>query len=365
MSELKVRRFGVLTNGGDAPGLNAAVRAVCLSAEKKGMQAVGIRNGYSGLVSGEMEELSGKNLQEIFSSGGTVLGTSRYKPFKSPEKNPETGLYPAEAIVRNIEKWNLDAVVCMGGNGTNTTANLLRELGLNVIGLPKTIDNDIVLTDVTFGFQSAVEVASSSIDRLVTTAKSHGRIMLVEIMGHKTGWLALEAGLGGGADAVLIPEIPYDPSSLAAFLSRRADERGFAMVAVAEGAKDLEEARLGKKELKARRAKSGLSVCGRISAALSECGVPASHEIRSCSLGYLQRGGSPCAYDRVLASRLGMTAADFLEQGKFGVMAAVQNGEIVGVPLSDVAGKVKNVPRENELVKTALALGVSFGRNDL
>ena len=197
--ECKVKRFGILTSGGDAPGLNAAIRALCRAAKNQyNMEAVGIFNGYRGLINGDMKVLSENELSGLIAQGGTILGTSREKPFKNPVVNEATGLLPVEAIKENYKKWNLDALVCIGGNGTNTTASLLFQSGLNVIGLPKTIDNDIEGSDVTFGFYTALDVATDAIDRIHTTACSHGRVMIVEIMGHKAGWLGLYSGIAGG-----------------------------------------------------------------------------------------------------------------------------------------------------------------------
>ncbi|HBG65847.1 MAG TPA: 6-phosphofructokinase, partial [Treponema sp.] len=206
MASSKVKTFGILTSGGDAPGLNAAIRAVCRTAKiQYGMQAIGIRNGYRGLVQGDMFQLSPDNLVGLLTAGGTILGTARDKPFKNPRPDPASGLLPVEAIKENYKKWNLDALVCLGGNGTNTTASLLAQEGLNVIGLPKTIDNDIVKTDMTFGFHTALDVATDAIDRIHTTAHSHSRIMVIEVMGHKAGWLGLYSGIAGGGDVILIP----------------------------------------------------------------------------------------------------------------------------------------------------------------
>jgi 6-phosphofructokinase 1 len=358
--ESKVKRFGILTSGGDAPGLNAAIRALCRSAKTQyGMEPIGIFNGYRGLISGDMKELSQDFLSGLLTSGGTILRTSREKPFKNPVPDEKTGLLPVEAIKANYKKWNLDALVCIGGNGTNTTASLLSQSGLNVIGLPKTIDNDIAETDMTFGFYTALDVATDAIDRLHTTACSHGRVMIVEIMGHKAGWLGLYAGVAGGGDVILIPEIPYDIDSIVAKIKERESHgKNFSIIVVAEGAKSKEESLMDKKTFKKARAEMTTPISYRISGEISEkSGV----ESRVTVVGYLQRGGSPSPSDRALATQIGAAAADFLAEGNFGKLVAVQNGKTVGVPLEKVAGKVKSVPLDHPMIKTARELGISLG----
>ncbi len=355
-----VKRFGILTSGGDAPGLNAAIRAICMTAKRNyGMEAVAVKNGYHGLVHGDMELLDMDDTQGLLTLGGTILGTSREKPFKNPVPDPESGMLPVEAIRANYEKWNLDALVCLGGNGTNTTASKLAEVGLNVVGLPKTIDNDIVKTDVTFGFHTAVDVATDAIDRIHTTGRSHGRVMIVEVMGHKAGWLGLYSGISGGADVILIPEIPYNVESIAKKLSEREKEgKNYSVVVVAEGAKNPEESRMSKKEFKNARTAMQQSIGYRVSQELS---AMVGLESRVSVLGYLQRGGSPSPYDRLLATQFGAAAADFLARGDFGKLVAMRNGEIVAVPLKDIAGLVKNVPSDSPLIESARGLGICFG----
>ena len=357
----KVKTFGILTGGGDAPGLNAAIKAVCGTAMAKyGMKAIGIRNGYRGLVEGDMFEIQRENLVNLLTEGGTFLGTSRDKPCKkNSEPDPKTGLLPIETIKKNYKKWKLDALVCLGGNGTNTTASKLAEEGLNVIGLPKTIDNDIVLTDMTFGFHTALEVATDAIDRIHTTAHSHSRIMCVEVMGHKAGWLGLYAGIAGGGDVILIPEIPYDINSIAKkVIARKEAGKNFSLIVVAEGAKDKEEAKMDKKTFKKHRADMKYSIAYRVAQELEEA---TGLESRVSVLGYLQRGGTPVAYDRILATQFGTAAADFLARGEFGKLVALQNGKIVGVPLQEIAGLVKNVPLSNPVLQAAKSIGVCFG----
>lgn len=360
MESSKVKRFGILTSGGDAPGLNAAIRAVCRTASiQYGMQAVAIHNGYRGLVEGDMEELAPSSLVGLLTEGGTILGTSRDKPFKNPVPDAELGLLPIEAIKENYKKWNLDALVCLGGNGTNTTACLLSHEGLNVIGLPKTIDNDIVCTDMTFGFHTALDVATDAIDRIHTTAHSHSRIMVIEVMGHKAGWLGLYSGIAGGGDVILIPEIPYDINSVAKKVMERRDAgKNFSIIVVAEGAKSKQEALLDKKAFKKARAEMPYSIAYRVAHELEQA---TSLESRVTVLGYLQRGGTPSSYDRILATQFGTAAAHFLAEGDFGKLVALQNGKITGVPLDMIAGKVKNIPADHLMIETARELGTCLG----
>lgn len=355
-----VKKFGILTSGGDAPGLNAAIRGVCRYAlNNYNMHAIGIRNGYRGLINGDVFNLTSNKFYGILTRGGTILGTSREKPFKNPAPNSETGLLPIEAIKKNYKELGLDALVVLGGNGTNTTASHLAEEGLNVIGLPKTIDNDIVGTDITFGFHTALDVATEAIDRIHTTAHSHSRIMVVEVMGHKAGWLGLYAGLAGGGDVILIPEIPYDIKSVAAqILERKNAGKNFSIVIVAEGALSKEEAALDKKTFKRLRAVMQNSIGYRVAHELEEA---TGLESRVTVLGYLQRGGTPSPYDRVLATRFGVAAADFMARGEFGKLVALQNGEIVGFPLKDLAGKVKKIPLDNRVLLDARSVGTGFG----
>ncbi|MGN0728109.1 6-phosphofructokinase [Treponema sp.] len=358
--ECRVKRFGVLTSGGDAPGLNAAIRALCRTAKcKYGMEAVGIFNGYRGLINGDMRILSEPDISGLIAQGGTILGTSREKPFKNPTVNEATGLLPVEAIKENYKKWNLDALVCIGGNGTNTTASLLFQSGLNVIGLPKTIDNDIEGSDVTFGFYTALDVATDAVDRIHSTACSHSRIMVVEVMGHKVGWLGLYSGISGGADAVLIPEIPYDINSVVEKIKeRRNSGKNFSVIVVAEGAKSKAEALLDKKAFKKARASMHTSIGFRVAKEIEEA---TGLECRVTVVGYLQRSGTPSSYDRLFSTYIGSAAADFLAEEKFGNLVAVQNGIITAVPLDSVAGKTKGIPLDHPMLKTARDMGICLG----
>ena len=338
------QRIGILTAGGDCPGINAAIRGVGKTAiVKYGMQVIGISDGFSGLINKEYRELSEQDLSGILTLGGTILGTSREKPYKSSSKGRNEVKKPA-LIKKHYEQLKLDCLVCIGGNGTLKTANLLSQEGLNVIGIPKTIDNDVWGTDITFGFDSAVNIATEAIDRLHSTANSHKRIMLIELMGHNAGWIALYSGIAGGGDVILIPEIEYDTDKIAAYLLRRVREnKPYSIVVLAEGVpipvKDMSPARyLGKK--------------------ISEL---TGLETRETVLGYIQRGGSPSPMDRVLATRYGTAATEMIAGRNFGKMVALRNGEIVPVPLSEVAGRLKLVDPNNSLVVKARNMGTSFG----
>lgn len=360
MSKTAVKTVGILTSGGDAPGLNAAIRGVCRSGMiNYGMKFIGIKNGYRGLISGDAFTIKADDISGILTRGGTILGTSREKPFKNPVPNPESGLLPVEAIKKNWKKWNLDALVVLGGNGTNTTGSLLFNEGLNVVGLPKTIDNDIVGTDITFGFHTALDVATEGIDRIHTTADSHGRVMIVEVMGHKAGWLGLYSAIAGGGDVCLIPEIPYDIKSVAKEIEKRRDAgKNFSIVVVAEGALSKAESKLSKKEFKKLRLEMPHSIGYRVASEITEA---TGLESRVSVLGHLQRGGTPSPYDRVLANQFGVAAADFLARGDFGKLVAIQDNKIVGVPLEECAGKVKNISLDNQLLQSGRSVGICFG----
>lgn len=360
MKKSQVKTIGILTSGGDAPGLNAAIRAVARTAmDEYGIKVIGIQNGYRGLIEGTGHVMTPYEVTGILTRGGTILGTSREKPFKQKIPNAETGRLPVESIKRQYKKWGLDCLVVLGGNGTNTTGALLAQEGLNVIGLPKTIDNDLVCTDVTFGFHTAVSVATEAIDRLHTTAHSHNRIMVIEVMGHKAGWLGLYAGIAGGGDVILIPEIPYNVASIAKHLDARCkDGKTFSIVVVAEGARSKEEALLDKKAFKKARANMGMSIGYRVAKELEEA---TGLESRVTVLGYLQRGGTPVPFDRVLATRLGVEAAHRLAQKEFGCMIAIQNDQICTVSLQEVSGKIKKVPLDHSLIASARDVGTCFG----
>ena len=356
-----MKRIGMLTSGGDCQALNAAMRGVAkamLNANEK-VEIYGFQDGYQGLIYGRFRLLTYADFTGILTKGGTFLGTSR-TPFKTIQVPGPDGVDKVAAMKQNYYKLQLDCLVILGGNGTHKTANLLRQEGLNVITLPKTIDNDLWGTDMTFGFQSAVDVATEAIDCIHTTAASHGRIFIVEVMGHKVGWLTLNAGIAGGADIILIPEIPYDVDKLAKKIKERHDGGSrFTILAVAEGAISKKDAELSKKEYKKKLAKRPHpSVSYEIAEELGRrCGL----EVRVTVPGHTQRGGSPCSYDRVFASRLGSEAGKLILKGEYGFMVGYKNREIVKVPLEDVAGKLKMVDPGASIVKEAKLLGISFG----
>ncbi|MBU0927649.1 MAG: 6-phosphofructokinase [Spirochaetes bacterium] len=365
MPKSAVRRFGILTSGGDCPGLNAAIRGVAKAASGVfGMEIVGISNGYRGLIDGDAGELSPEDFSGILTRGGTILGSSREKPFKSDDgdmiKDSDVGKDKPGLIKETYARLRLDALVTLGGNGTNSTAYLLAKEGLNVIGLPKTIDNDIWGTDVTFGFHSAVDIAAESIDRLHSTAHSHNRVMVIELMGHKAGWLALYAGIAGGGDVILVPEIPYDADAVARVIEKRRSEgKAFSIVVVAEGAMSKDEAALPKKERKRLRERMPYPSIGYRVAA--EIQAATGMETRVTVLGYLQRGGTPSPYDRVLATAFGTAAAELLARGRFGRMVAMKDASVTSVPLSEVADRIKTIPSDHFMLDTARLVGACFG----
>ena len=334
-------KIAMLTSGGDCQGLNATMRGVAktLYNEFNDLTIYGILDGYKGLIECNYKELKKEDFSGILTLGGTILGTSR-QPFKKMQVIEENGVDKVKAMIDTYNKLELDCLVILGGNGTHKTANLLREKGLNVVTLPKTIDNDLWGTDVTFGFHSAVDVATDVIDRIHTTATSHGRIFVVEIMGHKAGWLTLYAGIAGGADIILIPEIPYDINKMKEEIEKRtAENKGFSIIAVAEGAISVEESKMSKKEFKtARENMKQSSIAYRVADEIMEI---TNHEVRVAVPGHVQRGGAPNPYDRVLCTRFGAFAAELIKNKNFGNMVGMKNDEVVAVPLSEVAGKLK------------------------
>ena len=356
-----MKRIGMLTSGGDCQALNAAMRGVVktLANADEEVEIYGFLDGYRGLIYGNFRMLSSSDFSGILTKGGTILGSSR-TPFKLIREPDENGVDKVEAMKQNYHKLKLDCLVILGGNGTHKTANLLREEGLNVVTLPKTIDNDLWGTDMTFGFQSAVDIATECIDCIHTTASSHGRVFIVEVMGHKVGWLTLNAGMAGGADIILLPEIPYDINKVVEAIKKRT-ERGsrFTILAVAEGAISKEDAKLSKKEYKEKMKNNPYpSVSYEVAAKIQKL---TGQEVRVTVPGHTQRGGSPCPYDRVFASRLGAEAGKLILKGEYGFMVGIKNREIVKVPLEDVAGKLKMVDPDATIVKEAKLLGISCG----
>ncbi len=339
------QRIGILTAGGDCPGINAAIRGVGKTAiVKYGMKLMGISDGFMGMINKEYRELTEHDLSGILTVGGTILGTSREKPFKGSGKGKNEISKPV-LIREHYEQMGLDCLVCIGGNGTMKTAHLLSQEGLNVVGIPKTIDNDVWGTDLTFGFDSAVNIATEAIDRLHSTANSHKRIMIIELMGHNAGWIALYSGIAGGGDVILIPEIDYKEDKVAQYLLNRVEgNKPYSIVVVAEGIKNP--------------IKDSCSAAQSLSKRINDI---TGLETRETVLGYIQRGGTPSPMDRVLATRYGAAAADMIAERDFGKMVALKDNMIVSVPLADVSGKLKLVEQHNPLVIQAQNMGTSFG----
>ena len=373
---MATKRIGILTAGGDAPGLNAAIRGFGKAAiGEHGWKLIGFRDGMRGLAENRLIELDGKALSGILTTGGTILGTSRDKVHRMVVDGESRDMVPT--IVENYAKDKLDALVCLGGGGTAMNAKRLVDAGLDVIHLPKTIDNDIVHTDTSFGFATALEIATEAVDRLHSTAHSHHRIILTEIMGHRAGWLALGAGIAGGADVILLPEIPYSVDAIADKIGRRHRSGStFSVVAVAEGALCVDDAR----ELEHARAlvKDASTPEGKAMAKRGVRALEAGHrantfslaeqleaatglEARVTILGYVQRGGAPCGADRLLGTRLGVAGAQAVADGSFGVMVADRGHATELVPLKEVAGLTKYVPADHEWIQAARAVGTALG----
>jgi len=340
-------KIGILSAGGDCPGINAAIRGVGKTAiVRYGMEVIGIANGFSGLVDLETIPLTENVLSGLLTMGGTILGTSRFKPFKPVAG--ETVTDNPQIIKENYKKLGLDALICIGGNGTQKTANLLSKEGLNIVGIPKTIDNDVWGTDITFGFDTAVSIATDAIDRLHSTANSHKRVMVIEIMGHHAGWLALYAGMAGGGDVVLIPEIEYDMDVVANnLLDRNKKGKPYSIVVVAEGIK------------KKKKKKAAATYIGEMIESMTGL------ETRVTILGYIQRGGSPSPMDRILATRYGAYAAELISKGEFGTMVSLKNNEITSVSLEEVGGKLRLVEPTDRMIKKANGLGICLGKKSV
>ncbi len=336
------KKIAILTAGGDCPGLNAAIRGVGKTAiVNHGMEVIGFTAGFSGLIRKEYVELDETKLSGILTLGGTILGTSREKPFKI-EKGEDFNDKP-ELIKKTYEELGLDCVVCIGGNGTMNTAYLLSQEGLNVIGIPKTIDNDVYGTEITFGFDSAVSIATEAIDRLHSTANSHQRAMVIEVMGHHAGWIALYSGLAAGGDIILIPEIKYNVESVCKSIEDRFSKgKTAAIVVVAEGIE---------KPDKISAAAYLVDKIGRLT------GV----EARETRLGYIQRGGSPSAMDRLLATQYGAYAAELIAKGQYGLMVNIHKGVLGSIPLSKVGNKLRLVDPMDPLIIKARNMSVLFG----
>jgi ATP-dependent phosphofructokinase / diphosphate-dependent phosphofructokinase len=354
--------IGVLTAGGDCPGLNAAIRAVGKAANSFGMETVGFLDGFRGLVENRTVQLEMSKLSGLLTLGGTILGTSRDKPHRMPVGSMGT-MDMIPVAIDNYNHLHLDALVCMGGAGTQKNAYRLMKNGLNIVTLPKTIDNDVAYTDVTFGFDTAMTIAAEAIDRLHTTADSHHRIIVVEIMGHNVGWLTLAAGIAGGADVILIPEIPYKTPSIADALIRRSHQgKRFSIIAVAEGALSVDEAEAREKmEAEVTDEEAPTQEQSRSVRLALELEKLTDLETRVTVLGHLQRGGTPTPADRLLATRVGTRCVELINEGVYGVMVAVKGDECKPVKLSKVAARLKRVPTDHPWVQSARLVGTCFG----
>jgi phosphofructokinase-like protein len=365
MAAAKKMKIGVLTGGGDCPGLNAVIRGVakaCIGSH--GMEVTGIEDGYEGLIERRTVPLGWEDVSGILTVGGTILGTSnRANPFKWPVKKAGDTVEfgdVSDGVVRYVEELGLDNLVCIGGDGTMSIAKGLASKGVHVIGVPKTIDNDIWGTDVTFGFDTAVAIATDAVDRIHTTAMSHHRVMVIEVMGRYAGWLALSAGLAGGGDVILIPEIPYDMEKVCrVVLDRSKKGRRFSILVVSEGAKPMGGEMVVRQTVKDSTDPVRLGGIGNLVAKrIEEC---TGLESRVTVLGHLQRGGTPTAFDRVLATRFGVKAAELCASGASGVMVALKGSEIIAVPVADVGDKMRLVSPDHPLVNAARRVGTCLG----
>ena len=360
----KKRRFAVLTGGGDCPGLNAVIRAVIKTFLQNDCEVFGIHNGFNGLINGNLKLMNYADVSGILPRGGTILGTTnRDNPFKfAVEENGELVYYDMrDKVVENLQKHDIEALVVIGGDGSlNIGAKLARECGIKVVGVPKTIDNDLPCTERTFGFDTAVAMATEAVDRLHTTAESHHRVMALEVMGRYAGWIALYSGIAGGADVILIPEIPYDIDSVIKKIEgRKAKGKDFSIVVVAEGAKPIGG------ELSVARVVKGSFEPIRLGGAgeklVREIEERTGIESRCTVLGYLQRGGSPSSYDRILSTRYGVAAAEACLRGEYNVMVSLENDQIVTVYIQKAASSPRLVPVDSEIIRTGRQIGICFG----
>jgi ATP-dependent phosphofructokinase / diphosphate-dependent phosphofructokinase len=354
------RTIGVCTGGGDCPGLNAVIRAVVRTAANDyGWSIVGIRNGFNGLIWPEQtQELTTENIRGILPRGGTILGTTnRGNPFAyaSTENGQAVVKDYSEQCLENSRRMGIDAMVVIGGDGTLHIANQFAKMGINVVGVPKTIDNDLLATEVTFGFDTALHVATDAIDRLHTTGESHHRVMVIEVMGRDAGWIALHSGLAGGADVILIPEIPFTIETICEAIQKREKAgRSFCLVVIAEGVKLPAKDGFGKPFPPPQPGQVG----NAIGYAIREF---TGKEVRVTVLGHVQRGGSPSPFDRILATRFGVSAVDLIGRKEYGKMVCLRSGKIESVPLSEAVGATKNVDPTNDYVRAARAVGITFG----
>jgi 6-phosphofructokinase 1 len=336
-------RIGIITSGGDCPGINATIRGVCKTAiNHYGFEVVGIRSGFKGLLTEDVTIIREEALSGLLNQGGTFLGTSREKPFKKSD-TPEEIAHKLDMLRNNIQAMSIGGLVCIGGNGSMKTAAKLSDLGFNIVAIPKTIDNDIWGTDVSFGFDSAVSIATDAIDRLHSTASSHNRVMVIEVMGHKAGWIALASGMAGGGDVILLPELQYDINNVVEAIRQRTQKgKSYSIVVVAEGIKTDGKSHAAEYIAKIIEQETGI-------------------ETRETVLGYIQRGGTPSSYDRNLSTVMGGHATELIANGMFGRMVALKGGNIDSVPLNDVAGKLNLVTEETALVVQGKRMGICFG----
>lgn len=355
-------KIALITSGGDCQGLNAAIRGVGKSLFQRmdNVEIYGMYDGYRGLIEGDYKYMEPQDLSGILTEGGTILGTSRqnYVPGKDIVDDKGNSVIPS--MLQTYNRLNLDCLVIMGGNGTQKSAKLIADAGMNVITLPKTIDNDIWGTDTTFGFQSAVDIATNVIDYIHSTASSHSRIFVVELMGRDAGWLTLNAGIGSGADVILIPEIPYDLNKVAELIEERNRQgKRYSIIACAEGAVSVDDIKLDEEASRRKRENSRHStVSYEIADKLEKL---TGQETRVTVPGHYQRGGPPCPYDRVLATQFGVAAADLIINRQYGRMVAIQGGEIVSIPLEDAASKTKFLPVDHPMIQVARRMGISLG----
>lgn len=367
MASKSVKRIGILTGGGDCPGLNAVIRGVTKPALDYGLKVFGILDGFEGLVEGRAQELYNKDVSGILSTGGTILGSSnKGDPFHWPIKiNDEVHIVDkAKDAIRNYEAWNLDVLIAIGGDGTMHICNQLSKMGLNIVGVPKTIDNDLDATDQTFGHDSAVFVVSEALDRLHTTASSHHRVMVMEVMGRYAGWIALNGGIAGGADIILLPEMPFEWEEVYdRVLQRNMMGKRFSLVCVAEGAKPV-NGELVKRAIDIRRT-DPIQLGGIGELVSRKICDNTGLETRYTVLGHLQRGGSPTPYDRILSTKFGVYAIETAVKKKFGRMVALRGTEVKSVTIEEAIERQKLVKRTDQGVTAAKAVGVSFGTNDL
>lgn len=361
---MKPKRIAILTGGGDCPGLNAVIRAVAKKAMGEGCEVVGIEDGYEGLVKNKSRKLENADVSGILTLGGTILGTSNTaNPYRYAIEDGGHKLTFKDChrkAISNFKRLKADALVAIGGDGTLSTAYRLYEDGVPVVGVPKTIDNDILGTDITFGFDTAVSIATEGIDRIHTTAQSHHRVMIVEVMGRTAGWIALHSGVAGGGDIILIPEIPYDINTVVKKIKERHGKgKRFSIIVIAEGARPKGGGVVVKRMVKESFESIRL---GGVSFVLGAQIEKMTYiETRAVVMGHLQRGGSPTPFDRVLATQLGTRAVDFINEGAFGHMVAVRNNEFVKATLRDVAKGKRLVPRDHPLIESARSVGTCFG----